>query len=276
MKKEDNEDKRNEANEAKKTIERELSKEQIYEDLVVRKEQCIKDALSYEIEYMKVFGELVSDVFKSKIECIRLKKTVGFCQAKLNRGARIDVNVMNEQIEEEMAGYYSELKRMIRVAKEAKESEYADDYSVSVSKRVYRRICKVLHPDINQKTETIPKLKDLWNEVQKAYHKFDADRLEDLEILINKTLKELGDSGFTIDTNNIDKKIERLEKNINRIVTTKPYIYGDFLQDEASREKKKTEFEKEIKEYREYAANLEEILADLLMEGGAAISWRMN
>ena len=48
------------------------------------------------------------------------------------------------------------------------------------------------------------------------------------------------------------------------------------MQDEASREKKKNEFEKEIKEYREYAANLEEILADLLMEGGAAISWRMN
>ena len=34
--------------------------------------------------------------------------------------------------------------------------------------------------------------------------------------------------------------------------------------------------EKELEEYKAYAANLEEILAQLLIEGGATLSWRMN
>ena len=257
-------------------IDKELSKEKIYEDLIIRKEQCIKDSLSYETSYMQEFGELISEVFKAKIECIRLKKTVGFCQAKLNRGMKIDVDNMNSQIEEEMAGYYAELKRMIRTTKEAKETRKADDYSYSVAKRIYRRICKVLHPDINSKTETIPRLKDLWNQVMAAYYKYDADTLEDLEVLVNKTLKELGDAGFQIDMDRIDEKIERLEKQISRIVTTKPYIYGEILEDEISRDKRKHELEKELEEYKIYATNLEEILAQLLLEGGATLSWRMN
>lgn len=257
-------------------IEKELSKEKIYEDLIVRKEQCVKDALSYETAYMKEFGELISEVFKEKIECIKLKKTISFCQTRLNRGMKIDVEKMNSQIEEEMAGYYADLKRMVRDTQTAKKNEPADSYSCSVAKRIYRRICKVLHPDINSKTETNPRLKDLWNQVMAAYYKFDADTLEDLEVLVNKTLKELGDAGFKIDMDRIDEKIERLEEQISRIVTTKPYIYGELLEDSILTDKKKKELEKELEEFKTYAVNLEEILAQLLVEGGATLSWRMN
>ncbi len=257
-------------------IEKELSKEKIYEDLIVRKEQCIKDALAYEKSYMGEFGELLSEVFKEKIECIRMKKTINFCQARLNKGQKIDVEGMNAVIEEEMAGYYAELKRMVNDTNDAKEIKHADSYSYSVAKRTYRRICKVLHPDINSKTETTPRLKDLWNRVMAAYYKFDAETLEDLEVLVNKALKELGDAGFEINMDNIDEKIERLEEQISRIVTTKPYIYGEILEDEAATDKKKKELEIELHEYKAYTATLEEILAKLLVEGGAALSWRMN
>ena len=35
----------------------------------------------------------------------------------------------------------------------------------------------------------------------------------------------------------------------------------------------KAEMEKELKEYEDYALQLEEVLADLMMQGGATIRW---
>ena len=55
-----------------------------YEELLLKKEQLLKDAESYRIAYIKEFGELTADVFKAKIECIRIKKNIAFCQAAVD------------------------------------------------------------------------------------------------------------------------------------------------------------------------------------------------
>lgn len=247
-----------------------------YKELIVKKDQLLKESLSLKIKFVQEYGELTADVFKAKIECIRLKKTISHCQALVNKGQKVDVEKMNAKIDGEMRGYYAELKQIINEKKMADESVTSDAYSSRMAKTIYYRIAKVLHPDINSKTEKTPRLSELWNEVTEAYRKSDVDTLEDLEIKVNIALEELGEKGFEVDIKDLEKRIERLEKQISNIVTTQPYTYSDILYDADEREKYRKNLEKELEEYKNYALSLEEVLAELMFKGGATLTWRMN
>ena len=251
-------------------------KQQEYEELLIRKETALKDAHSYEIDYTKEFGELIADILKTKIECIRLRKTISFCQKAINQGKKVDVDAMKKTIDEQMAGYYVELDQLLFKNEAAKDARQVADYIVREAKRIYRRIVKVLHPDINAKTEKIQRLKELWNDVTEAYDKYDVDRLEDLEVLVNRAIRELGDEGFELNIKNLDKKIERLEKQISDIVTNKPYTYIEILRDKEAVKAHREELEKELKEYESYASSLEEELNNILSAEGGTFIWRMN
>ena len=125
-------------------------------------------------------------------------------------------------------------------------------------------------------TEKEPKLKDLWNEVMIGYYKNDADRLEELEVLVNAALKELGEEVPDVDIEDLEDRIEALEIKIGMIVSNKPYTYGELLLDNEKVEQEKEKMNKELKEYQDYALELEEKLSQLLLEGGATLTWRMN
>ena len=247
-----------------------------YEQLILKREGYERDASNYEVEYLKEFGTLTADIFKEKIDCIRLKKTIAACQASINAGKPVDIDAMKKKIGEEMLLYETELKTMLKKNKDAEEAKTIPLYKAKLAKQIYRRIVKVLHPDINAKTEENMELTDLWNRVREAYGKGDADALEDLEILVNHKLQELGDEGFEVNIQNITEKIKRVEKQITVIITTRPYIYGELLEDPEAVKKKKDEMNRELEEFKKYKAQLEEYLEDLLSKGGMKFTWQMN
>ncbi len=245
-----------------------------YEELLIRKEQIVKDGEAYRISYIKEFGELTAEVFKAKIECIRLKKSIAYCQKALNRGKKINAKTMESNIEKEMASYYAQLKSILRENKLAFESKKTNPFDYNLAKKIYRRLAKKLHPDINKLTEKEPKLLDLWNKIMDAYYMNDAERLEELEVLVNAAFKELGIDEIEVDIRDLEDRIKALEIKIGLMVNDIPYAYGDLLDDEEKVEAKKEEMTKELNEYKEYALQLEEILADLMMEGGATVQWQ--
>ena len=247
-----------------------------YEELLIKREQFFKESKSYEVAYAKEFGELVADILQAKIECIRLKKTIAFCQSKINKGETIDSDAMKKTIEEEMMGYYAELNSLRWKNKQAKESTGCDEYTYTMVKKIYRRIAKMLHPDINAKTAENQDLMDLWEDTRAAYLANNLDKLEDLEVLINRKMKELGEDGFELSITEIEKRIERLEKQIADILSTKPYTYGEILSEPEERRKHKEVLEKELEEYKTYAKSLEEALETLISEGGGTFTWQMN
>ena len=246
-----------------------LSKKEILENLIIEKELYMKDALSYEIGYMREFGDLFAENFKAKIECIRLKKTIGYCRAKINRGVKINVDEMNEQMDNDMQGYYAELKRIIREANEIKERGVADEESIETSRNIYKRIAGVLHPDINLMTASVQRLKELWNQANEAYHKYDVYMLSNIEVAVDKTLSELGNAGFKSDDTRIDERIDSLKKKISRIANARPYTYGELLHNDTKKKLKKSEMQREIEEYKVYASNLEELIEQLISESSA-------
>lgn len=246
-----------------------------YEALVIKKEQYLKDASAYKIEYMKNFGELLSKILASKFECIRLKKTITYCMSKINVGEAVNMSEMEKKIEDEMKSYFIELKEILDETNRAKRSRIVDDYSYETSRKIFRRIAKRIHPDINDKTADSPELLDLWNEVMNAYYRFDHEKLEELEVMMNHILKTLGDEAKANNIDDIDNKIARLEKQINAIIESNPYAYIDLLSDKKKMIQKKHELEAELEEYQIYQVNIEEKLQELTLEGGGTFSWQI-
>ena len=84
-----------------------------YEELLMRRDAARKESFQLEREYVKVFGDLILKVFEAKIDCIRKKKTIEYCQAFVNRGQSIDQDAMQEYLRQEMAEYQESLENLI-------------------------------------------------------------------------------------------------------------------------------------------------------------------
>ena len=133
-----------------------------YTELLVQKDQLEKEAVSYQIAYTQEFGELICANFELKIQCIKVKKSISYCRRRLNRGLAVDPAKMDEEIEREMKAYYLQRDELQKDYAEAKKAGMTDGITYMRAKKIYRRLAKLLHPDINEKTQQNAELSDLW------------------------------------------------------------------------------------------------------------------
>ena len=49
-----------------------------YEALILQRDRLAKEADHYQLEYFREFGELITDAFQARIDCIALKKSISF------------------------------------------------------------------------------------------------------------------------------------------------------------------------------------------------------
>lgn len=244
-----------------------------YEELLLKRDQLYREACSIETSYVKEFGDLLLRDFELKIGCIKKKKMIAYCQTAINHGEAIDVTDMNEQIKRSMEIYNMQLKEMMKSKKDAEESKVSPAYKVERAKRAYRRLAKCIHPDINPAAFANEEIRSLWGRIVAAYHANDDEELDNLEVLVRKVLKDNGELVSTPVIDDIDERMEKLEEEINSIITTVPYVYIDLLSDEAKVQAKKDEIMKEIEEYTRYSEELSEMLRRLMLEGGSPIAW---
>ena len=134
----------------------------------------------------------------------------------------------------------------------------------------------MLHPDINKKTMECEKLRELWERIVVAYHMNDDDELEDLEVLVGRTMEDLGEEGFEVSFSDIEDRILRVERQINDILTTQPYTYNELLCSEEMKAAKHKELDDERDEYQKYLVTLTATLDQMIGNGGVSIRWTMN
>ena len=109
-----------------------------------------------------------------------------------------------------------------------------------------------------------------------AYNCNDDKELENLEILVLAYLKKAGIPTETPDIENLEERIEKLEMEINQILTTEPYIYKEFFESKERIAARKAELREEIEDYREYSESLSEMLLYLMCEEGTVFTWHVN
>lgn len=216
-----------------------------YEELIRQRDELQKEAFCWEREYTREFGDLIIKGFEKKIDCIRLRKTIEFCQAVKNRGGVVDQKQLQEYLIKEMAEFTRQMDSMIKDAENAKKSKKITQKDLLEIKRIYHRIAKQIHPDMNPKVREIPELMDLWNRVSVAYK---CNQL---------------------------KALRELEEEIEEIRSTDPYQYQFLLQDSQLVQEKKDALEAEYREYALYEKQLEEMLQNVMGQG-VMITWQMN
>ena len=257
-------------------VENDDSRVEEYEELLLKRDQLFKESESISINYTREFGELIMANFELKVECIKKKKIISYCRRWINRGLAIDMNRMLSEIDNEMKLYYTQLKEMAENNNRAKKAQTISGFCLNRAKKIYRRLTKILHPDINIKTSEDERLRELWEQIYEAYQRTDVDALEDLEVLVRKVLDDLGDESFELNLIDIEERIERVEKQINDMITSEPYIYKELLEDDETIKSYKEQLQVERDDYEEYLETLSKAIDDILREGGVSLVWQMN
>ena len=235
-----------------------------YENLILQRDRLAKEAEHYRMEYYREFGELITDAFQARIDCIALKKSIAFCQAKLNSGEEIDPISMQEFIDSNMLAYNAQLEDLLNLTKAGQSMVPVPVLEVEEIKRIYRKIAKRLHPDICPLTAEEPELMELFQKALFAYRANDLKGIREAEILINRFLKEHGENPEPVVIENLPERIADLEMEIAQIVETEPYSYKNLLEDAEAAEQKRRELEAEKENYSNYKKELKEYLDKLL------------
>lgn len=250
-----------------------------YENLVIKHDQLLKESQNIMISYTREFGELIAELFEKKMSCIEKKKSISFCQALVNQNKKIDINALNAHLDQEMQKYKDEYKQLVSNVENSKNAKPASEHAVQKSKALYRKLAKMIHPDINAKLyedEEDTFFPNIWLEIMAAYSNNDPIRLSELEVLVVKELKDREIDVEEPEIEDIDFKAEELKRDIDRIETTDPYLYKFLLDDYEAVEEKKNSLKDEIKEYSEYEQELQKILAQIMMSNGVTVEWEKN
>ncbi len=242
-----------------------------YENLLLERDQLAKEAGQIWTAYLQMFGKLISDNYEEKLECIKCKKTIAFYQKAMNQGGAADAAAMEKYLEQEMAEYYAKLRKMLTDNEEANGAGTSTPYEAERSKTLYRRIAKLIHPDINPQTDHSEQLQELWNRTLIAYHHNNVKELAELEVLVRKVLKDLGADGVKADVPDIEEKIDAVRAEIDQITHSEPYSLKYLAEDNHASEKKKAELQEELESYRKYHRELNGIILQMLQSGGLKI-----
>lgn len=238
-----------------------------YAKLLLKRDEVKKEAGSFLTAYICEFGELITKVFEAKIECIKKKKSIAFCQSVLNRGELPDAKALQAFIKKNMQEYYEQLDGMIEDNKKAQEAKTFTEATVRRCSKLYKQIAKQVHPDLNPEAGKNKAVQDLWNRTVEAHKNNDLKTLEELLLLVEKAVKDEGLESLKIDIPDIDDKIKDIRIEIETIVSTAPYTYGALLQDIVKMDEKKTSLQTELEEYNDYSKELDKVLEGFPMKG---------
>jgi hypothetical protein len=162
---------------------------------------------------------------------------------------------------------YPEQKRISR------EDESSGPSFTERLKSLYRRIVKLLHPDMNP--DVTKEQQALFRDAVRAYKEEDIDRLQEISDLLDAQIfpERAGDSPEDLAKlrkirDGLLSAIAALEAEIREIKETRPYLYKFFLEDEDAVKERRESLFALIRELDEQIGVLEERLGEMKKKGG--------
>lgn len=247
----------------------------LYEELLLQRDYLRKEAHHFYLLYVETFGDLTTALFKTQIACIKNKKLINHYQRLINCGQAINCESINAIVSEELKSYQQQLETMIEENNAIKNLSQISEYDLLKIKKIYHKLVKQLHPDINPKTSSIPELMELWNAVTTAYQCNALADMEEAEVLVNQALERLNMDVMDIEIPDLSSKIEAVKESIKTIEETDPYQYRFILEDSLLTEEKKQHLKAQISYYENYEKELENIIKELLKRKDKTI-WLMK
>lgn len=247
-----------------------------FECLLLQRDKFLREAQAIKIAYMKEFGDILVENFQTKIECIRKKKILAYCQKQINCGRNINIQEIESNVEEEMISYKTELEELSTIRNEAQTAQSASSDDLERAKKLYRDIAKRIHPDVFEGITENEELYNLWQRAVDAYHELNPEKLIEIDFQIDCVLKKMNKPVDMRKFDDIDERIERIEYEISRIVNSTPYNYEVFLKNKKTIKDKRAEIKNETYEYQQYLDELSEKISSLLEGKVISYIWKMK
>lgn len=222
--------------------------------------------VNIEAKYMSSIGKYEMKRMTLDLKIRALKREISLRQAALNRGEDITEEYIKEVLNRELKVWRENMEAFSQQLRNAelflKLPKLSDEESKKF-KSLYRKLIKLLHPDINKCDE-----RDnlLWQRVCEAYKNGDLEELENLMFIVeNKKSEDILEEPYE----NIEHKIEKLQNSvykhlevIEKIKKNFPFIIEKELLDDKWIKIKVCEIEDNIKYLEDYKNKLEVILSE--------------
>ncbi len=222
-----------------------------------------------EMQYHVCIGKEQYQLYLVRNEVLRLRRKIEMIQAALNRGEVPDLQKIERNLDTELQKWKEEVLELQRKIKEAHERENSPRLSADDSrelKKLYRRLVRRLHPDIN---EDLPdNFKYIWARVLEAYKNGDLEEMQTLALFSTEQETSAADVStmeqLAADIDNLRGKIERFLKILSTMQDEFPFNMKKNLEDPSWVESEQEAISKEMKEYQLRKHAYSALLKDLL------------
>lgn len=222
-----------------------------------------------EMEYMMELGGLEYKAYEAQCTALRLKRKIELIQAKRNRQEKILLYVIEEMLDDEFAEYQRHLNEQISKMNDALERRKAKKLSDEESKEIkklYRKVVRVLHPDINPDASEAQIR--LFDNAVSAYKNGDLNALRIIHGMVgNDTVPEQHENVMTQlaeEKKRLQDVMKSIQEETDEIKSDYPYTMKELLEDEEKRKQQKQELESILAQYNElisiYEAKIKEML----------------
>ena len=222
-----------------------------------------------ETEYMLKLGSIEYKAYEAQCAALRLKRKIELIQAKKNRQEKVIISAIEETLDNEFAEYQKQLDEQIDKMNDAlkrSKAEVLSDEDNKELKKLYRKIVKALHPDINPDVSEAQV--QLFDNAVSAYKSGDLGTLRIIgEMVGNNPLPEQRKDAMTQlveERERLQGLLKSIRESIDNIKSEYPYTMKDILEDTEKTEQKKQELESILEQYNElisiYKAKIEEML----------------
>lgn len=222
-----------------------------------------------ETEYMLKLGSIEYKAYESQCTFLRLKRKIELIQAKKNRQEQVIISDIEEMLDNEFAEYQKQLDEQIDKMNDAlkrSKAEFLSDEDNRELKKLYRKIVKSLHPDINSNVSEAQL--QLFDNAVSAYKNGDLETLRIIgEMVGNNPLPEQNKDAMTQlveDRERLHGLLKSIRESIDNIKTEYPYTMKDIVEDTEKTEQKKQELESIIEQYNELIVILKTKIKEML------------
>lgn len=222
-----------------------------------------------ETEYMLKLGSIEYKAYEAQCTVLRLKRKIELIQAKKNRQEKIIISDIEETLDIEFAEYQKQLDEQIDKMNDAlkrSKAEFLSDEDNRELKKLYRKIVKSLHPDINSNVSEAQL--QLFDNAVSAYKNGDLETLRIIgEMVGNNPLPEQNKDAMTQlveDRERLHGLLKSIRESIDNIKTEYPYTMKDIVEDTEKTEQKKQELESIIEQYNELIVILKTKIKEML------------
>ena len=218
---------------------------------------------------MLKLGSIEYKAYEAQCAALRLKRKIELIQAKKNRQEKVIISAIEETLDNEFAEYQKQLNEQIDKMNDAlkrSKAEVLSDEDNKELKKLYRKIVKALHPDINPDVSEAQV--QLFDNAVSAYKSGDLGTLRIIgEMVGNNPLPEQRKDAMTQlveERERLQGLLKSIRESIDNIKSEYPYTMKDILQDTEKTEQKKQELENILEQYNElisiYKSRIEEML----------------